>query len=115
MENKSHALAAGAFVLLISALLVAMAAWLSRDTTERRLFEISSAESVTGLQPQAGVRYKGVLVGRVTAVALDKVKRGQCAAEDCGERERAHYTVDLLHIGFSGGDRAGLCAARRQR
>jgi phospholipid/cholesterol/gamma-HCH transport system substrate-binding protein len=76
MENKSHALAAGAFVLLISALLVAMAAWLSRDTTERRLFEISSAESVTGLQPQAGVRYKGVLVGRVTEVALDAVTQG---------------------------------------
>jgi phospholipid/cholesterol/gamma-HCH transport system substrate-binding protein len=76
MENKSHALAAGAFVLLISALLVAMAAWLSRDTTERRYFEISSAESVTGLQPQAGVRYRGVLVGRVTSVALDNVKLG---------------------------------------
>jgi phospholipid/cholesterol/gamma-HCH transport system substrate-binding protein len=76
MENKSHALAAGAFVLVISALLVAMAAWLSRDTTERRLFEISSTESVTGLQPQAGVRYKGVLVGRVTEVGLDNVKLG---------------------------------------
>ena len=31
MENKAHALAAGAFVLLVSALLVAMAWWLSRE------------------------------------------------------------------------------------
>lgn len=76
MENKSHALAAGAFVLFVSALLVAMAAWLSRDSTERRMFEISSAESVTGLQAQAGVRYKGVLVGKVTEVGLDPVKLG---------------------------------------
>jgi phospholipid/cholesterol/gamma-HCH transport system substrate-binding protein len=76
MENKSHALAAGAFVLFVSALLVAMATWLSRDSTERRMFEISSAESVTGLQAQAGVRYKGVLVGKVTEVALDPVKLG---------------------------------------
>lgn len=76
MENKSHALAAGAFVLFVSALLVAMAAWLSRDNTERRMFEISSAESVTGLQAQAGVRYKGVLVGKVTEVGLDPVTQG---------------------------------------
>jgi phospholipid/cholesterol/gamma-HCH transport system substrate-binding protein len=102
MENKSHALAAGAFVLLISALLVAMAAWLSRDTTERRLFEISSAESVTGLQPQAGVRYKGVLVGRVTAVALDKVKLGnvllKIAVNDSVPITRATFST----LGFQG-------------
>ena len=29
MENKSHALAAGMFVLVVTALLVALAAWLT--------------------------------------------------------------------------------------
>jgi phospholipid/cholesterol/gamma-HCH transport system substrate-binding protein len=76
MENKSHALTAGAFVLVVAALLIAMAAWLTRDHTEQRVFEISSKESVTGLQPQAGVRYKGVAVGRVTGIELDKSVRG---------------------------------------
>ncbi len=71
MENKSHAIGAGAFVLVVAALLVAMAAWLTRDTGEHRLFEISSREGVTGLQRQAGVRYKGVTVGRVQSIALD--------------------------------------------
>jgi phospholipid/cholesterol/gamma-HCH transport system ATP-binding protein len=33
MENKSHALAAGAFVLLMMAMLVAAAVWLTRDTS----------------------------------------------------------------------------------
>ena len=32
MENKAHALAAGAFVLVVAALLVALAVWLTRDT-----------------------------------------------------------------------------------
>ncbi|NBW50209.1 MAG: MCE family protein [Betaproteobacteria bacterium] len=76
MENKSHAFAAGAFVLALLALMTALAVWLTRDTTEQRVFEISSPEGVTGLQPQAAVRYKGVLVGRVTEIALDPVQRG---------------------------------------
>jgi phospholipid/cholesterol/gamma-HCH transport system substrate-binding protein len=71
MENKSHAVAAGAFVLVVAALLVALAAWLTRDTGEHRSFEISSREGVTGLQAQAPVRYKGVTVGRVQSIALD--------------------------------------------
>lgn len=72
MENKSHALAAGAFVLGVATLLVVMAVWLTRDNAEKRVFEISSREGVTGLQPQAGVRYKGVAVGRVSAIELDR-------------------------------------------
>ena len=76
MENKSHAFAAGAFVLALLALMTALAVWLTRDTTEQRVFEISSPEGVTGLQPQAAVRYMGVLVGRVTEIAPDPVQRG---------------------------------------
>lgn len=76
MENKAHALAAGAFVVAVAALLVTLAVWLTRDSAERRVYEIASQQGVTGLQPQAAVRYKGVLVGRVTAIALDTEKKG---------------------------------------
>ena len=48
MENKAHALAAGAFVLLVSALLVALALWLTRDVALRTVYEISTREPVTG-------------------------------------------------------------------
>ena len=34
MENKAHALAAGIFVLLASALLAGLAVWLTRDKGE---------------------------------------------------------------------------------
>ena len=76
MENKAHAIAAGAFVLLISALLVALAVWLTRDTGTQRLFELSTRDAVNGLQPQAPVRFRGVLVGKVTHIGFDPLTPG---------------------------------------
>ena len=71
MENKSHALAAGAFVLAVTALLIAMALWLASDQGDTKPFELSTSDSVSGLQPQAAVRFKGVAVGRVTDIGFD--------------------------------------------
>ena len=71
MENKAHALAAGAFVLAVTALLVAMAWWLSREGGVRVTYELSSRESVSGLNLQAAVRFKGVPVGKVTGISFD--------------------------------------------
>ena len=71
MENKSHALAAGAFVLAVTALLVAMALWLMSDKGVTKPFELTTRDTVTGLQPQAAVRFKGVSVGRVTHIGFD--------------------------------------------
>ena len=42
MENRSHALAAGAFVLAVMALLVALAFWLTRDNAVRRTWQIGA-------------------------------------------------------------------------
>lgn len=71
MENKAHALAAGAFVLLLSALLVALAVWLTRDSGEQLLYDVSTDDPVTGLQEQASVRFRGVKVGKVTNISFD--------------------------------------------
>ena len=71
MENKSHAMAAGTFVLVVTALLIAMAVWLSRESGSSHAYELSTSDSVTGLQPQAPVRYKGVAVGKVTYIGFD--------------------------------------------
>ncbi len=77
MENKAHALMAGIFtiVLLIAAVLIAM--WFNRDRVERVPYEIATTLSVPGLNPQAGVRYRGLDVGRVDAVLFDPQKPGQ--------------------------------------
>ena len=76
MENKSHALAAGIFVAALSVLLLALAAWLTRDTGQRDIYEISTRETVTGLQPQAPVRYRGVDIGKVSAIGFDSKTPG---------------------------------------
>lgn len=76
MENKAHALAAGIFVVAITILLVGLAAWLTRDTGERDPYEISTRETVTGLQEQAAVRYRGVEVGKVAAIGFDPKAQG---------------------------------------
>lgn len=76
MENKAHAMAAGIFVVAITMLLVGLAAWLTRDTGERDRYEISTRETVTGLQEQATVRYRGVEVGKVAAIGFDPKVQG---------------------------------------
>lgn len=76
MENKAHALAAGIFVALLTALVLGLAAWLTRDTGIRDTYEISTREAVTGLQAQAPVRYRGVDVGKVAHVGFDPKSPG---------------------------------------
>lgn len=76
MENKAHALAAGAFVLLMLALLGGLAFWLTREDGQRHLYEISTTQNVAYLQPQSLVRYRGVEVGRVEVIGFDAEQPG---------------------------------------
>ncbi len=76
MENKAHALAAGAFVLIVTALLALLAVWLTRDNTQRDLYEMSTSETISGLQPQAPVRFRGVPVGKVERIGFDEKVKG---------------------------------------
>lgn len=76
MENKAHALIAGAFVVLVTALLALLAVWLTRDDTQRYLYEMSTDETISGLQPQAAVRFRGVPVGKVERIGFDEKIKG---------------------------------------
>ena len=76
MENKAHALIAGAFVVVVTALLALLAIWLTRDSVQRNLYEMSTSETVSGLQPQATVRYRGVAVGKVERIGFDNKVKG---------------------------------------
>jgi len=76
MENKSHALAAGAFVLGLIAVLVGLVVWFTRDDIVRNLYELSTRDPVSGLQPQAVVRYRGITVGKVTSIDFDPAAKG---------------------------------------
>jgi phospholipid/cholesterol/gamma-HCH transport system substrate-binding protein len=76
MENKAHAIAAGAFVLGLAAALVALVVWLTRDNTVRNVYELSTRDAVSGLQPQAMVRYRGISVGKVSLIDFDPKVKG---------------------------------------
>ena len=76
MENKAHALIAGVFVVVVTALLALLAIWLTRDNTQRNLYEMSTSETISGLQPQAAVRFRGVPVGKVERIGFDEKVKG---------------------------------------
>ncbi|WP_313623711.1 MlaD family protein [Achromobacter sp.] len=77
MENRSHALMAGIFTLVLLAAATLTAILIGRDRTQLQPYEIISATAVTGLNPQSAVRYQGVPVGRVQSLALNPNKPGQ--------------------------------------
>lgn len=72
MESRAYALLTGLFVIAVLAAMVVWANWLSRDLQERVPYRVVSAIPVTGLNPQAQVRYRGIAVGRVTTIGLDR-------------------------------------------
>ena len=76
MENKAHALMAGVFVVVVTALLALLAIWLTRDNVERHLYEMSTSQTISGLQPQAAVRFRGVPVGKVESIGFDQKVKG---------------------------------------
>lgn len=73
MENRAHAFAAGLFVLLLGVAAVMAVKWLSRDNINHNHYSlISAGGSVSGLNPEASVRYRGVNIGKVEEIYFDK-------------------------------------------
>lgn len=71
MENRAYALAAGGFVLLLGLILLLAAWWLEERHTETREYLLVTSRSVSGLNPQSQVRYRGIRAGKVLEIALD--------------------------------------------
>jgi phospholipid/cholesterol/gamma-HCH transport system substrate-binding protein len=71
MESRAYALITGLFVLGIAACIAVWAQWLSKTPVARTAYRVVAAVPVTGLNPEAEVRYRGMRVGRVTAMGLD--------------------------------------------
>ena len=77
MENRSHALMAGLFVVLLSIAAAAAAIWISKKNIPLIPYELVSISPVTGLSVQSQVRYQGVPVGRVDSLRFIQDKPGQ--------------------------------------
>ncbi|MEW5792274.1 MAG: MlaD family protein [Pseudomonadota bacterium] len=71
MENRAHALMAGLFLLLFGLALAAAALWLGQRGIDRATYNIVTPFTVSGLNLQAPVKYRGVQIGQVEAIDFD--------------------------------------------
>ena len=74
MENRAHAFAAGLFTLLLGIGVMVAALWFGGDTIETREYLLVSRHPVSGLNPQAPVRFRGVTVGKVVGIRFDPLE-----------------------------------------
>jgi len=72
MESRAFALITGLFVLGIRACIALWAQWLAKVSLDRTEYRVVSTVPVSGLNPEAQVRYRGMSVGRVKSIELDK-------------------------------------------
>lgn len=71
MESRAHALLAGLFALVLGAAAVLSVWWFSGEGERTRDYALITTGSITGLNVQAPVRYRGMAAGKVTDIRLD--------------------------------------------
>lgn len=71
MESRAHALAAGIFTLLLGLASALAVFWLSGKREATNEYILVSQKSVTGLNTQAQVRFRGIRAGKVRDIELD--------------------------------------------
>ncbi|SBT10008.1 Mammalian cell entry related domain protein [Candidatus Accumulibacter aalborgensis] len=71
MENRSHALIAGLFTLLLGLAALGAIWWFGGKHEPTKVYTVETLQNVTGLSLQGQVRYRGIRVGRVESIALD--------------------------------------------
>ncbi|MEE4376170.1 MAG: MlaD family protein [Candidatus Competibacteraceae bacterium] len=116
MESNVNYTLAGLFVVVLGAAALAVIAWLSAATDQRVYdsYRVYSIESVSGLNVNAAVRYKGVDVGQVTSIKLDKqfpdwvelilrIERGTPIREDTTAKLVVQGITGLVYVELSGG------------
>ena len=72
MESRAHALVAGAFTIALGIGVVLAALWFSREDYAHVTYVLESKHSVSGLNPQAPVRLRGVQIGKVQSIVFDE-------------------------------------------
>jgi len=116
MESNVSYTLAGLFVVVLGAAALAVIAWLSAATDQRVYdsYRVYSIESVAGLNVNAAVKYKGVDVGQVTSIKLDKqfpdwvelilrIERGTPIREDTTAKLVVQGITGLVYVELSGG------------
>lgn len=71
MSKESYALLTGLFVLVLGAALIAITIWLGHYGEERDTYIVATQGSVSGLNTESTVIYRGVDAGKVAAIGFD--------------------------------------------
>jgi phospholipid/cholesterol/gamma-HCH transport system substrate-binding protein len=117
MDDKVNYTLVGAFVLTLSALLIAGVLWLAAGLGSRDAMDPYQAviqESVAGLNLNAPVKYLGVDVGKVDRIEIDpqnpeqvrlhfQVKRGTPIKTDSEAVLKAQGLTGIAYVEISGG------------
>ena len=119
METKVNFAVVGAFVLVLGAAFIGGILWLSSGKSFRASYDtylVYMSESVSGLSPDAPVRYRGVQVGRVRRISLAPgdvekvlltldVQRGTPIKQDTIAVLQSQGLTGIAHVELSGGSR----------
>ena len=76
MGRENHALITGLFLIALVTASTAIIFWIGTMNQERNLYVISTRESVSGLNPESTVFYRGIAVGKVLNVQFDPLDSG---------------------------------------
>ncbi len=76
MGRENHALITGLFLIALVTASTAIIFWIGTMNQERNLYVISTRASVSGLNPESTVFYRGISVGKVLNVQFDPLDSG---------------------------------------
>ena len=119
METKVNYAVVGLFVLLLAAALIAGVLWLGAGASYGKAYDTYlsyMSESVSGLNLNAPVKYRGVDVGQVRRISLDPadservrlelaIERGTPIKTDTVAVLRSQGLTGLAYVELSGGSR----------
>jgi phospholipid/cholesterol/gamma-HCH transport system substrate-binding protein len=71
MGKDKHALITGLFLVVLVMAVTAIIYWIGHFERERNVYVISTRESVSGLNPESTVFYRGIAVGKVIKILFD--------------------------------------------
>jgi phospholipid/cholesterol/gamma-HCH transport system substrate-binding protein len=101
MENRSYALAAGIFVVVMS-IAVALAVWFFGGRRESDTYLLETHKSVTGLNLQAQVRYRGIRAGKVEGIEQDPADPRVILVKISLERRFRLTRASTAQLGYQG-------------
>ncbi len=71
MENRAYAIAVGIFTLMLGIGMTFAYWWIGGSQKDRTEYTVTSQLPVTGLSPEAVVKFRGVDIGKVMKISLD--------------------------------------------